>query len=234
MRAAGIPARVVTGYQGGEYNPIGDYLVIRQADAHAWSEVWLDGQGWVRIDPTGAVAPQRIERGSQAIGGLTPAPLLGESTLLQNAWRKMRLGWDTLNNAWNQWVLSYGAERQSRLLSGLGFGALDWRQLSIALIISIALLLGGYLVWMLARQTQQRDAVARSYARFCRKLARRDLARAPAEGPLDYARRVSRQRPELSEQVYLITRLYTALRYGRNTRPAWQRQLQRRVQAFSP
>ena len=106
MRAAGVPARVVTGYQGGEVNPVGNYLIIRQSDAHAWAEVWLAGRGWVRIDPTAAVSPQRIERGiSSALPEGNALPMLArmDSTLL----RKLYLNWDAINNGWNQWVLGY-------------------------------------------------------------------------------------------------------------------------------
>jgi transglutaminase-like putative cysteine protease len=116
MRAAGVPARVVTGYQGGEKNPLGGHYVIRGRDAHAWAEVWLAGQGWVRVDPTAAVAPSRVERGiagalpaHERIGGFVDAGWL----------MPLRLTWDLVNNQWNVWVLGYDDDRQRRLLERL-------------------------------------------------------------------------------------------------------------------
>ncbi|MBT6275409.1 MAG: DUF3488 domain-containing transglutaminase family protein, partial [Chromatiales bacterium] len=132
MRAAGVPARVVTGYQGGEWNEVGGYWIVRNRDAHAWSEVWLLGRGWVRVDPTAAVSPARVERGmdiampasaGDAFLGLAPG---APGTRL---WRRIRLGWDSANDSWNQWVLSYGPTSQRRFLSALGLNANDWRQI---------------------------------------------------------------------------------------------------------
>ncbi|HYN54442.1 MAG TPA: DUF3488 and transglutaminase-like domain-containing protein, partial [Methylotenera sp.] len=106
MRAAGIPARIVTGYQGGELNPNGNYLIVRQSDAHAWAEVWLEGRGWVRVDPTSAVSPDRIESG---IGSALPdsdlLPILSRQDY--PILKKLYLNWDAVNNGWNQWVLGY-------------------------------------------------------------------------------------------------------------------------------
>ena len=120
MRAAGVPARVVTGYMGGELNEIGDYLLVRQSDAHAWAEVWFPERGWVRVDPTAAVAPTRIESGiQQALSDLDDLPLLirADARFLRNA----ALVWDSLNNRWNDWVLGYGPEFQKRLFGSMGF-----------------------------------------------------------------------------------------------------------------
>ena len=127
MRAAGVPARVVTGYQGGERNTFGDYLIVRQSDAHAWAEVWLEGRGWVRVDPTGAVAPNRVQDGLYAaVTDGQNLPFLirrgGDSAWLH----QLAMSWDSLNNSWNEWVLAYGPDRQKEFLSGLGFGAVDW------------------------------------------------------------------------------------------------------------
>src|SRR5690606_12261507 len=104
MRAAGIPARVVTGYQGGEVNPIGNYMIVRQSEAHAWSEVWLEGQGWKRVDPTAAVSPQRVESGiAAAVPASDPLPAFvrGGAEWLRN----LRFTWDSFATTWNQWVL---------------------------------------------------------------------------------------------------------------------------------
>ena len=126
MRAAGIPARVVTGYQGGEYNRLGDYLVVRQADAHAWSEVWLPGRGWQRVDPTAAVAPDRILRG---LAGTLPDAMSAQARFLRlhPALIQMRQAWDAMQNAWNEWILDYDLDRQRSLLEKLGFEKTDWK-----------------------------------------------------------------------------------------------------------
>src|SRR5690606_38244023 len=132
MRAAGIPARVVTGYQGGEVNPIGGYLIVRQSEAHAWVEVWLEGRGWVRIDPTAAVSPLRVESGiAAAIPAAEAAPLLGRGG---PEWlRQLRFTWDSVANTWNQWVLGYNPERQYYLLSRVGLDQATWQMLALIL-----------------------------------------------------------------------------------------------------
>ena len=121
LRAAGIPARVVAGYQGGEVNPAGNYLSVRQFDAHAWVEYWQAGQGWTSVDPTFAVAPERIEQGlEQALSGeqsfLADSPL-SPLRYRQVAWlNQLRLGWDDLNHGWQRWVLGYQGAQQLQLL----------------------------------------------------------------------------------------------------------------------
>jgi transglutaminase-like putative cysteine protease len=228
MRAAGIPARVVLGYQGGERNELGGYLIVRQSDAHAWAEVWLEGRGWVRVDPTAAVAPERVERGLYAaLEDPNALPLLIRrgSPWLHN----LLLSWDYLNNAWNEWVLAYGPERQQQFLSGLGFGPVDWRGMTIALVVvltGVGLLVVGF--HTLNRRTAI-DPVTLAYQRFCAKLARTGLGRAPHEGPLAFTERVAVCRPELAARVRLIGRLYANLRYGRWQQPEAVRRLQRLV-----
>lgn len=234
MRAAHIPARIVTGYQGGEMNPLGDYMIVRQSDAHAWSEVWLDGRGWVRIDPTAAVAPSRVERGiADALSAADRLPgfdrrgagLLGD----------LSLSWDVLNNTWNQWVLGYGPEVQGQFLARFGFQPGNWQQLVFALTVLMALMLlgvAGFFLWQ-GRQFVS-DDVQRAYMRFCRRLARRGLAREPWEGPHDFARRVIVARPDLARPVTRITALYIGLRYGGAASADYVHRLTRAVRAFRP
>jgi transglutaminase-like putative cysteine protease len=142
MRAAGIPARVVTGYQGGEYNAYGNYHIVRQSDAHAWAEVWLTGQGWVRIDPTAAIAPERVERGlSAALTDNTALPFMSRNPPL---WlRDLRLNWDALANQWNQRVLGYDSERQFAFLSRFGMESISLQVIymtaGLALMIALPL-----------------------------------------------------------------------------------------------
>jgi transglutaminase-like putative cysteine protease len=237
MRAAGIPARVVTGYQGGELNPIGNYLIVRQRDAHAWSEVWLDGHGWTRVDPTAAVAPERIDLSIdnrlQAIGDAVRFEL-PQAALLAALWRETHFAWDALNNKWNQWVLSYGVERQANLLGWLSLGGLSWQNTAILLLAVVGAALVGMVIFMLTRERQAEDAIVRAYQAFCRKLARRGLSRRSYEGPVDFARRVTAQRPDLAGQVYGIIKLYTTLRYGAYQTPAALDMLRRDVRRFRP
>jgi transglutaminase-like putative cysteine protease len=232
MRAAGIPARVVTGYQGGEMNPLGDYLIVRQSDAHAWAEVWLEGQGWVRIDPTAAVSPDRIESGIAA--ALPGAELPFAMAQLDPAWlKRARLSWDLLNNNWNQWVLGYGQDRQSRFLSRFNAALASWQGMAIAMVTAIAALLLGIALWMLWHAPRRgNDPVQAAYRKFCARLARRGIARSPHEGPADFALRAARLRPELAPRIERITQLYTRLRYGRDSGEA--RELRQAVRRFRP
>ena len=233
MRAAGIPTRIVTGYQGGEVNALGNYLIVRQADAHAWTEVWLNGRGWVRVDPTFAVAPVRVDTGiSAAVPRTDPLPLMVRTPLA--ILRQVRQTWDYMANAWNQWVLGYTPERQRSLLANAGLDDATWEKLTAILFV-----LAGFVVAMFTAlalrqlKTRVQDPVKIAYLKFCDKLRRKGLPRDPAEGPVDYARRVERQRPELAPAVEPITRLYVALRYGAESSAAALVELQRRIRQFT-
>jgi transglutaminase-like putative cysteine protease len=224
-RAAGIPARVVTGYQGGEYNPINGYLLIRQSEAHAWSEVWLEGRGWVRVDPTAAVAPERIERGLEAAltegGEELPGSFLRHSPWLSN----LRLAWDAANTFWNNQVVAFGEAQQHWLLERMNLGDSDWQALGIGLVLGLVAFFGlmsVYLAWRF--RPRARDPLAQIYDQLCRKLARHGLPRAAHEGPSDYVARVLQTRPELAQQLMEARNLYVALRYGPRS---WGPQLNR-------
>jgi len=233
MRAAGIPARVVTGYQGAEYNPSGDYWIVRQSDAHAWAEVWLDGGGWQRVDPTAAVSPARIESGlHEALPGHGDRAF----TRAEVPWlRHTALLWDSLNNDWNQWVLGYGSGRQLRLLEHWGLQNVSWQKLallSLAAVTTVMALLG--LTTLVQSRPRRPDPVRSCYLRFCAKVGRAGVAPRPGEGPLAFSRRVGQQRPDLAAAVGRITQLYAVLRYGPDTPPAQLAKLQQLVQRFTP
>lgn len=217
MRIAGIPARVVTGYQGGEYNPVGGYWLIRQSDAHAWAEIWLTDIGWRRVDPTAAVAPERVEY-ALAPGALpegAPARFtLANDNLFYLGWRQLRYALDALNNGWDLWVLSYGPELQGELLAALGFVQPSWRILTVILVLSVSVLLIGIAGWLLMRRPTPSDPVLRAYRTFCARVACSGLHRRPDEGPLDFSRRIVALHPELERQVDQITELFVRLRYG--------------------
>ena len=223
-RAAGIPARVVTGYQGGAINPMSGYLLVRQSEAHAWSEVWLAQRGWVRIDPTAAVAPERIERGLEAAladGESLPGDLLRQNALLT----QLRLAWDAANTFWNTQVVAFGESQQRWLLNRLNLDDADWQELGIGLVLSLVAffaLMSAYLAWRF--RPRAKDALAQIYEQLCRKLARHGLPRAAHEGPSDYVARVVHVRPELAAELAEARNLYVALRYGPRS---WGPQLNR-------
>ncbi len=241
MRLAGIPARVVTGYQGGEYNPLGDHLIVRQSDAHAWSEVWLEGAGWVRIDPTAAVAPERIERSFQFDRDLADS-LLGapirfgtiQSGLLARALRQMRWGVDAINATWHRWVLGYTRDRQANLMHILGLDFLRGKRLAFAMAGSaaIVIILLGISLWH--KGTKKIDPVYADYLRFCKKLQRRGMPRRPSEGPLDYLARICTWRPEIAPPATEITHSYIELRYGKNRAKSRRKSLRRMTSKFRP
>ncbi len=233
MRDAGIPARVVTGYQGGEFNPLGGYLIVRQSNAHAWAEVWLPHQGWTRVDPTAAIAPQRVEQG---LGDTLPAMERSAGATARDITlpHRLALAWDSINNGWNQWVLSYGPQLQAAFLSGFGFGRASWLGMAIALAVSLAAVALAAFLWIAWRDRPPRDPVRLAYQRLCDKLARRGFERAPSEGPLDFAQRVAAARPDWGPRVQRITQLYVALRYGEGDAKRHRRRLEALVRGFSP
>ena len=231
MRAAGLPARVMTGYLGGEINPLGDYFIVRQSDAHAWSEVWLRGRGWVRVDPTAAIPPQRVSDRSdlRRIAPEYAARRLDAPDWGQQLWRKVGFGWDRINNAWNQWVIGYNQEAQKSFLARLGLGDIDWQRMVGLLFIGLGLLVGLIALKLFRRHVPRRDAVGEAYADFCRKLARAGLAREASEGAQDYAQRIVQARPELAAQVRYIAQLYQRLRYASAASPEGVQRLRRAV-----
>jgi len=214
MRAAGIPARVVTGYQGGEYNSMGGYLIVRESDAHAWSEIWLEGRGWQRVDPTAAVAPQRIERGidaALAANEAVPGCMLRQSQLFN----RLRLGWDTLNTYWKQRIVQFDADEQRTIMNWLGIDNTDWRSLGLGLVLVFVIFfvaLMTYLAWRF--KPKQRDPVLTVYAALKRTLARQQLYCESYEGPMDFLSRVATTRPAVAAQLTEIRDLYVELRYG--------------------
>ena len=221
MRAAGIPARVVTGYQGGEVNPVDGYLTVRQSDAHAWAEIWITERGWIRVDPTAAVAPSRIERGiDAALPASDPLPALLRIDL---DWlRELRHRFEAADNRWNQWVLGYNPQRQREFLSQLGLTDPDWRKMTAALatLCAIALLLVAIAT---LRQRPRATAAQCAWQRFCRHLERLGVRRENWEGPLAFAARVARERPPLAALCLEAASLFAQLHYGTGTPAQLQR-----------
>lgn len=215
MRAAGIPARIVTGYQGGSVNPLDGLWVVRQSDAHAWAEYWVRGSGWVRADPTAMVDPARVDR-SQTLAAAEP--LLGLPGL---GWRDARaLRWlrnagDAMDQAWNQWVLDYGQSSQQRLLGSLGLPHASGAQLASASALSLTLLLGAGGLWLLWRARHPHDPWQRAWNRLRRRLRRRGIDSLPGEPPGALARRL-RARTDLQALCEFLLELERA-RYAPGT-----------------
>jgi hypothetical protein len=230
LRAAGVPARVVTGYQGGEVNQVDRIITVRQSDAHAWAEVWLAGRGWVRLDPTAAAIPGRVEAGlARAVAAGEPVPLLMRPQL---EWlRAVRHNWEALAHRWNLMVLGYNPERQRELMGRLGMRDADWKSLTAAMASVLGMITLALLAWSLRRLARP-DRVQRAWQAFARKLGARGVTRAPHEGPRDYARRASQRLPGAAEAILAIGRLYIAARYGREASPTQVEELERRVRAL--
>jgi len=230
MRAAGVPSRVVTGYQGGEANPVDSIITVRQSDAHAWAEVFLPARGWVRVDPTAAAVPGRIESGmARAVPQASELPLLMRPQL---EWlRGVRDRWEAVAHKWNVWVLGYNPERQRDLMSSIGMRDADWRTLTAALFTFLGAMTLVLLAWSLRRLARP-DPVQKAWRRFCRKLAARGVERAPAEGPRDFAARAARALPAARRSILRIGALYIALRYGAHATQPGVARLRRWVRAF--
>lgn len=212
MRAAGVPARVVTGYQGGETNPVDGFVVVRQSDAHAWAEVWFAGRGWVRVDPTAAVSPTRVESGiAAAMPAGEPLPTLIQ---VRSDWlRTLQFRWEAINNAWNQHVLGYNPQRQRELLSRLGLSNPDWRNLAAVLALVCGLMLLAITAWALYRRPHL-DPAARLWQKALRRLARRQVNCAPWETPLALASRLETEHPALAPAFREVVDAYLEARYG--------------------
>ncbi|TDG13714.1 DUF3488 domain-containing protein [Seongchinamella unica] len=219
MRAAGIPARVVAGYQGGEVNPVNGTVIVHQFDAHAWSEVWLEGRGWVRVDPTAAVAPERIELGLEEAlaeeGSFLPdSPLSPLRYRKIDIINKIRLRYDALTYSWQAWVVGFDADKQFDLLKGF-FGDFSARKFAAVLLGSWALVLVPVAwVLLLRRKTHALSRLDRLYLNFCRRLESMGVARKAGEAPRDYALRAQRKIPRLAEQIADVTKRYDQLAYA--------------------
>ncbi len=235
MRAAGIPARVVTGYQGGSVNPVGKYLVVRQHDAHAWAEVWLEKEGWVRIDPTAAVSPERIKEGIENAlpDSLITIPLgLQNNEMARDIWRHISNNLDAINNRWNQWVLGYNNKRQSRFLNQMGFKNIDWRGMTSGLLVLTFIVLVFVSLYLYKSGKSKTDEAKRLYDNFCKKLANCDVQVRSSEGPADFARRAASEREDLADKIKQITQLYIASRY--HDKKELLLKLRQEIKAFRP
>lgn len=214
MRAAGIPSRIVTGYQGGEYNSVGNYLIVRQSDAHAWTEVWLADKGWVRIDPTAAVSPSRIERGiddalSDEISSFriqNKNPLFGQ----------LLYSWDNIQHGWNDWVVNYDENKQRRFLRDLDLGIDNAGDMVITLVILLFGVSGSF--WLISWYRERPGKPAKYeiyFRRFLKKMARKGFDKSGAEDNRRFLKRIRKSDIDQREEIGKIINLYNAIKYGR-------------------
>jgi len=214
MRAAGIPARVVTGYLGGEWNPIGSYFIVRQSDAHSWAEVWLEGRGWTRVDPTAVVAPERLTRGILDI--LPDAVSAPARFVWSQPWlTSMLQRWDAMNTWWNNRVIRFDYADQLRLLERLGFNSPGAQELGWAFGAGLI----GWLLWIAwhvgrGPPRTRPDKLARAYSALCKKLKRAGVTRESHQGPLSVETEILKRRPDLAAAVRPLLQRYAQLRFG--------------------
>jgi transglutaminase-like putative cysteine protease len=220
MRIAGIPSRIVIGYQGGSFNPNGNYVVVEQRDAHAWAEVWLKESGWLRVDPTNIVAPERLSSGfesyleSQAAEGVGAGQGSAGVAGLRDMFREVQLVWDNLKYQWDLRVLNYDEESQQTFFAILGLGDLPPLANVIWLTIGVVLTAGLLGLWLRRPQHHSVDPALVEYERFCRRLAAAGVTREPWEGPKQFAERAALEFPEHAAVIRKVVALYIASRYA--------------------
>ena len=236
MRAAGVPARVVLGYQGGRLNWLGSHYIIMQADAHAWCEVWLPERGWRRVDPTAVVAPDRVSLGADSYNALTQMGALSATERLQELFRlnnptgfrwlvrNASMAWDTIDMQWNLNVLGFNFEAQRDMMRDLGFGRLGIFGGAMGIVLGLGIGAGTFAFFLFLRSRSQAQSHGRAsplanlYARFCRKIERAGgPQRAAHEGPLDFATRAALALPTHAGEIQRITEIYVAGRYHRTS-----------------
>ena len=221
MRAAGIPGRVVVGYQGGEFNQRGNYVAVYQFDAHAWTEVWLNGEGWVRVDPTSIVAPERINEGLESAVGEEDTFLsdvgLSLMKFRSTLWlTDLRLQISAINHYWDAWVVGYTPNVQMSLLNEY-LGDVDRKTIGMILLSCFFGLLAITALFLFLKGSRQvLPPVEREYLRYCRFLEKQDLPRRFGEGALDYAERVERERPDLAGGIRAVTNAYIRANFERD------------------
>jgi transglutaminase-like putative cysteine protease len=210
MRAAGVPARVVTGYLGGERNPVDGFFVVRQSSAHAWAEIWIAHEGWIRVDPTAAIPTERVDSNVAANLVDLPPEIAGHAaSWMQN----LRYRWDALNNSWEQWVLGYTSDRQRELLSNLGLANPSWQRIVIVLFIAMTVLSLALTLWLLQARPDTSDPAWKLWRKARQRLEKQGVRTHAWETPLALARRLQTEHPEWAEHVLALARLVYAARY---------------------
>jgi len=237
MRQAGIPARVVTGYLGGEMNPLADYMIIRQSDAHAWSEVWIADQGWIRIDPTSVIPPERIESAADLLRRQpqdSRQRRLIELNWMGQSVRQARYAWDAVNNRWNQWIVGFNEKRQLDLLTSLGMPNINWRGMTLLLFSLLAGILLLFGLYLFRRDNPPLDPANQLYQRFLDKIEKLGFTKQDNESALTFARHIKSNRQDLAKEVDYITHVYNKLRYAAHPPQYLLARLQTAIKQFQP
>ena len=233
MRAAGIPSRVVIGYQGGKMNPLDDYMIVRQSDAHAWSEVWINDH-WQRVDPTAAVSPNRVEQGISYAGlesSRLPLLLVSNNKLFKN----VAFLYDSFQNNWNQWVIGFNQKKQNELLKSLGFD--DATSSNLIMLLVVCLTITGTIVgwFLLTHSAVEKDRIQHYYNLFCLKLKRQGLQRQLNEGPVDFENRIYSERllsTNTKNEMAFIFKAYRTLHYGNQRNNNLTTQYIKKIKSF--
>jgi transglutaminase-like putative cysteine protease len=216
MRLAGIPARVVTGYQGGEMNPLSNYMIVRQSDAHAWSEIYLKDKGWLRVDPTAVIPAGNIENASDLDrfrSDLFDAGNPSEQNWFTASAKQLQYAWDLVNNRWNQWVIGYSNQKQKSLFKAIGIPEITWRGLIYVLFAMLSVFTLLIAANIFQAQRTRKNAIDKIYQQFLRKLRPLHIEKSPSEGALNFSQRVARRFPNQTAELIHIAKLYNQIRY---------------------
>ncbi|MEZ0297241.1 MAG: DUF3488 and DUF4129 domain-containing transglutaminase family protein [Candidatus Methylacidiphilales bacterium] len=233
MRTAGVPARLVAGYLGGEYNPYGRFYIVTQASAHAWAEVWIRGYGWMRVDPTSVVSPSRMSHDIEAFRRNDSEPLTitiaGERfAMYGDEWKpewvksfqdEISLRWQQLEQNWDEWILSYDSEMQLRIMQTVGFSRQFTPEQTMGVLFVLAALSAAVIHFLVKKKQIRLDPVAEIYQGFCRRLMQQGLERYQWEGPLDYGTRAALAFPTAGEAILTFTQRYAEFRFGPRAAP---------------
>ena len=236
MRAANVPSRLVIGYLGGEHNPVANQIVVHQADAHAWAEYWSEDRGWIKADPTAAIAPERIENPidfnlSLAKDGAVIFDL-GEFAFLGSLLREGRWYSAYVQQQWQNWFVGFDYKRQQSLIKNIGLENFSPQTLaSLAFVTGLIILIGCAFIFY-GNDKYKKDQISRLYARYCAKLEKQGLTRKQTEGPMDFYARCEASFPQSKNQLLLITDLYTSLRYGAGRDPGQIIQLKNQIRSL--
>jgi len=222
MRWQGVPARVVIGFQGGDWNAVGEFLEVRYSDAHAWSEVWLENKGWTRVDPTFAIAPERIELGMDAMLALMDGNESEQklSDILQpsgasKAWNKMNNFYHSLNHKWDKWVVNFNQKRQLEILESLKLGKEDATLKLLGIMFTLCGLFAAYILYRLLPKRSKLSEMDKLYRRFTKKLKSKGIEPVLGEGAISFSQRAAKQLPEKKRVIISFAKLYTIGKYGK-------------------
>ena len=214
MRAAKVPTRVVVGYQGGTYNELENYWMVRQADAHAWAEVWIEGTGWKRVDPTSAVAPQRVQQGIDNALNSSERTMVAAGQFNAPQWlTSLRYRFDAANYMWSRWVLSYNAETQDALLKKL-LGGTDPLRIGLVTVSIIVLLLILYTLLVIRPKWRTRTAFQRALKKFDKTCLQWKIKRQSHETIAQFAMRLATEQPTLKASCENLAHISQEVLYG--------------------